>query len=90
MNYLCAVLLCAALVYFPFSAAADQFCWKDDSSRRECVKITWPSQECVFLLSLLVQGIDDFDMDGDGKLSVNDLGLVVSKIQREAEGACGD
>jgi hypothetical protein len=101
INHILALLMCIVLV--PAVALAgdemafrgqgdyplDTFCWKDASNGRECVKIKWPSPECVFVLSMLFRAIDDYDMDRDGRITINDFGLAVSQMQKDAEPACG-
>ena len=102
MKIVLAIMLAALVLHAPLALSEDDFviadtgdypldviCWKDVSSRRrECLKVKMPSRECVFQLAAYWHSTDDFDLDGDGVLSVNDFGLLISDLQRESESVC--
>jgi len=68
---------------------AGSICWKEDGVRG-CIKWLPPSNECLIAVSLSVGEVEGFDEDRDGRITVNDLLLVASRVQSETEGVCGE
>lgn len=101
MKLIKAIAMVLPLIHVPLASSAygsqdyglerlDTVCWKNSISRdRECVKVQFPSQDCALMLALQWRSIENFDADRDGVISVNDLGLLFSDMQRETEGLCG-
>ena len=71
------------------SAQAGSVCWKNEGERK-CINIKPPTDYCLANISLAIDSMDDFDLDGDGNISLNDIGLLVSELQKEIGVICSE